>query len=142
MCRLCGIITSTNQLEPMLCTGMYIAFATIFRGRSIICSRQFGIFSLCIRSSKRKTGEEVRKQVSASLNLFWRLEFTEICDENAKDLEQFAYLLYSAVISLHEAGKHNELRDSFLYITLQRKLPNLCWPAIIVGFSKTIYRNQ
>ena len=45
------------------------------------------------------------------------------CDENAKDLEQFAYLLYSAVISLHEAGKHNELRDSFLYIPLQRKLP-------------------
>ena len=49
--------------------------------------------------------------------------FPQIRDGNAKDLEQFADLLDSAVISLHEAGKHTELGDGFLCITLQRKLP-------------------
>ena len=49
--------------------------------------------------------------------------FPQIRDGNAKVLEQFAYLLYSEVISLHEAGKQTELGDVFLYIALQRKLP-------------------
>ena len=49
--------------------------------------------------------------------------FPQIRDGNAKYLEQFAYLFDSAVISLHEAGKHTELGEGFLYITLQRKLP-------------------
>ena len=50
-------------------------------------------------------------------------DFPQIRDGNAQDLEQFADLLDSAVISLQEAGKRNELGDGFLYITLQRKLP-------------------
>ena len=51
--------------------------------------------------------------------------FPQIRDGNAKDLEQFAYLLDSAVISLHEAGKHTELGNGFLYITLQKSYHNL-----------------
>ena len=39
--------------------------------------------------------------------------FPQIRDGNAKDLEQFVCLLDSAVISLNEAGKHNELGDGF-----------------------------
>ena len=64
--------------------------------------------------------------------------FPQIRDGNAKDLEQFAYLLDSAVISLHEAGKHNELGDGFLYITLQRKLPQ----SMLASYHRWIYENN
>ena len=53
-------------------------------------------------------------------------------------LEQFVYLLYSAVISLQEAGKHNELRDSFLYITLQRKLPQ----SMLASYHRWVFDNN
>ena len=64
--------------------------------------------------------------------------FSEICDGNAKDLEQFAYLLDSAVISLQEAGKHNELWDGVLYITLQRKLPQ----SMLASYHRWVYENN
>ena len=64
--------------------------------------------------------------------------FPQIRDGNAKDLEQFAYLLDSAVISLHEAGKHSELGDGFLYITLQRKLPQ----SMLASYHRWIYENN
>ena len=64
--------------------------------------------------------------------------FPQIRDGNAKDLEQFAYLLDSAVISLHEAGKHNELGDGFLYITLQRKLPQ----SMLASYHRWVYENN
>ena len=63
--------------------------------------------------------------------------FPQIRDGNAKYLEQFAYLLDSAVISLHEAGKHNELGDGFLYITLQRKLPQ----SMLSSYHRWVYEN-
>ena len=65
-------------------------------------------------------------------------KFPQIRDGNAKDLEQFADLLDSAVISLHEAGKHTELSDGFLYITLQRKLPQ----SILASYHRWIYENN
>ena len=64
--------------------------------------------------------------------------FPQICDGNAKDLEQFADLLDSAVISLHEAGKHAELGDGFLYITLQRKLPQ----SMLASYHRWVYENN
>ena len=64
--------------------------------------------------------------------------FPQIRDGNAKYLEQFAYLLDSAVISLHEAGKHNELEDGFLYITLQRKLPQ----SMLTSYHRWVYENN
>ena len=57
---------------------------------------------------------------------------------NAKDLEQFAFLLDSALINLHEAGKHNELEDGFLYITLQRKLPQ----SLLASYHRWVYENN
>ena len=64
--------------------------------------------------------------------------FPQIRDGNAKDLEQFADLLDSAVISLHEAGKHTELGDGFLYITLQRKLPQ----SMLASYHRWVYEND
>ena len=64
--------------------------------------------------------------------------FPKIRDGNAKDLEQFADLLDSAVISLHEAGKHTELGDGFLYVTLQRKLPQ----SMLASYHCWVYENN
>ena len=64
--------------------------------------------------------------------------FPQIRDGNAKDLEHFADLLDRAVISLHEAGKHTELGDGFLYITLQRKLPQ----SMLASYHRWVYENN
>ena len=64
--------------------------------------------------------------------------FPQIRDGNAKDLEQFADLLDSAVISLNGAGKQTELGDGFLYITLQRKLPQ----SMLASYHRWVYENN
>ena len=64
--------------------------------------------------------------------------FPQIRDGNSKDLEQFSDLLDSAVISLHKAGKHTELDDGFLYITLQRKLPQ----SKLASYHRWVYENN
>ena len=64
--------------------------------------------------------------------------FPQIRDGNAKYLEQFADLLDSAVIGLHEAGKHTEIGNGFLYITLQKKLPQ----SMLTSYHRWVYENN
>ena len=64
--------------------------------------------------------------------------FPQIRVGNPNDLEQFADLLDNAVLKLQESGKHHELGDGFLYITLQRKLPQ----SILASYHRWLYENR
>ena len=84
---------------------------------------------------ERKFGGK-RRQV---LIHFEELEhFPQIRVRNPNDLEQFAYLLENAVLKLQESGKHHELGDGFLYITLQRKLPQ----SMLASYHRWLYENR
>ena len=84
---------------------------------------------------ERKFGGK-RRQV---LIHFEELEhFPQIRVGNPNDLEQFADLLDNAVLKLQELGKHHELGDGFLYITLQRKLPQY----MLASYHRWFYENR
>ena len=50
-------------------------------------------------------------------------EFLQIRHGNAKDIEEFAYLLDIVMINQQEARQHHELGVGSLYAKLQRKIP-------------------
>ena len=84
---------------------------------------------------ERKFGGK-RRQV---LIYFEELEhFPQIRVGNPNDLEQFADILDNAVLKLQESGKHHELGDGFLYITLQRKLPQ----SMLASYHRWLYENR
>ena len=84
---------------------------------------------------ERKFGGK-RRQV---LLYFEELEhFPQICVGNPNNLEHFADILDNAVLKLHESGKHHELGDGFLYITLQRKFPQ----SMLASYHRWLYENR
>ena len=64
--------------------------------------------------------------------------FPQIRVGNPNDLEKFADLLDNAVLKLQESGKHHELGDGFLYITLQRKLPQ----SMLANYHRWLYEKR
>ena len=84
---------------------------------------------------ERKFGGK-RQQV---LIYFEEIEhFPQIRVGNANELEQFSDLLDNAVLKLQVSGKNHELGDGFLYITLQRKLPQ----SMLVRYHRWLYENS
>ena len=70
---------------------------------------------------------------------FEKLEhFPQIRVGNPNDLEQFADILDNAVLKLQESGKHHELGNGFLYITLQRNLPQ----SMLASYHRWLYENR
>ena len=64
--------------------------------------------------------------------------FRQIRAGNAKDLEQFADLLYIAIINLKETTQHYELGNGSLYKKLQRKLPQ----SLLASYHRLVFENN
>ena len=97
-------------------------------------NRQPGTLCCCLPSSQgsldRKNGGK-RRQIALYLEEYE--EFPQIRHGHAKDIEEFADLLDTAMINLQEAGQHHELGVWSLYAKLLRKIPEAmlaryhCW---------------
>ena len=65
-------------------------------------------------------------------------QFQQIQSGNAEELERFADLLDVTTINLREAGEHQDLQDGYLYIQLQRKLPQ----SLLTRYHRWLFENS
>ena len=93
-------------------------------GEALIAIENLGYSPAAYEAAKdrleRKYGGKRRQKASFMEDLE---QFQQIQSGNAEELERFADLLDITIINLREVGEHQDLEDGYLYIQLQRKLP-------------------
>ena len=65
-------------------------------------------------------------------------QFQQIQSGNAEGLERFADLLDITTINLREGGEHQDLENGYLYIQLQRKLPQ----SLLARYHRWLFENN
>ena len=108
-------------------------------GEALIAIENLGFSPAAYEAAKdrleRKYGGKRRQKASFMEDLE---QFQQIQSGNAEELEQFADLLDITIINLRVTGEHQDLEDGYLYIQLQRKLPQ----SLLARYHRWLFENN
>ena len=108
-------------------------------GEALIAIENLGYSPAACEAAKdhleRKYGGKRRQKASFMEDLE---QFQQIPSGNAEELERFTDLLDITIINLNEVGEHQDLEDGYLYIQLQRKLPQ----SLLARYNRWLFENN
>ena len=108
-------------------------------GEALIAIENLGYSPAACEAAKdrleRKYGGKRRQKASFMEELE---QFQQIQSGNAEELERFTDLLDITIINLREVGEHQDLEDGYLYIQLQRKLPQ----SLLARYNRWLFENN
>ena len=125
--------TSVTQENKMLQLRQYVS------GEAFIAIENLGYSPAAYEAAKDrlegKYGGKRRQKASFMEDLE---QFQQIPSGNAEELERFADVLDITIINLRETGEHQDLNDGYLYIQLQRKLPQ----SLLARYHRWLFENN